>query len=412
MTTDDIPAGLTAWLPGFVADELRPDMIDDWVRRTSASILDELPELAASPDLVGVLYEAVRAQWLAFLAAFTQPNFQFHLVEGGVKLARELAAHQLPLEVLIKVYRAAQQESWTYVTGVVRAIPSQDIDHAAVLIHFWSRASSWIDQSIGASIDIYQTERTRRLQGASAQRYEVVKALLNGESAESRRVAAALGGYALSAVHTAVIIETTDADVVGDLDKVAHDVARVLGGRRPLVVHPGGRQLWAWLGTRAAPDLDALAQVSTGLTTLKARLFCGAPADGPDGFVSSHRDAERARRLAEQGGAWGTVMRYDEVEVVALLGCSPDVDRFVERTLGALGANDEPTERLRATVSSFLRHGGNVEDAATELCVHRNTVRYRLGRAEEVLGRPIARAGDELLLAIRHRQLFHRPTPT
>ena len=190
MTTDDIPAGLTAWLPGFVADELRPDMIDDWVRRTSASILDELPELAASPDLVGVLYEAVRAQWLAFLAAFTQPNFQFHLVEGGVKLARELAAHQLPLEVLIKVYRAAQQESWTYVTGVVRAIPSQDIDHAAVLIHFWSRASSWIDQSIGASIDIYQTERTRRLQGASAQRYEVVKALLNGESAESRRVAA------------------------------------------------------------------------------------------------------------------------------------------------------------------------------------------------------------------------------
>lgn len=405
---DALPAGLTTWMPSFVAAELHPEMIENWVNRTSRAILDELPELARQPDLVKVLNESVHEHWLGFLAAFTQPDFPFHLVDGGVQLAREIAAHQLPVETLIKVYRAAQQESWTYVTGVVNAIPDDDVDQAGLLIYFWSRASAWIDESIGASIDIFQTERTRRLQGVSAQRYEIVKDLLGGHVADPRRVSAALGGYPLSVLHTALILETDDAQTVADLDKVGRDVARVLGGSRPLVVHPGGRQLWIWLGTRDHPDLSDLGQFEEALQTRRARLYVGIPAQGPDGFVSSHRDAERALHIAEQGSAWGTIMRYDEVEVVALLGCSPEVDRFVARTLGVLGADDDATERLRETVSAFLRHGGNVEDAAVELCVHRNTVRYRLGKAEELLSRPVARAGDELRLAIRHHELFHR----
>lgn len=409
MTSDAIPAGLNAWLPGFIAEELQPHRIDEWVVRTSTAIRSELPELATQPDLVEVLDGAIREHWLAFMGAFTQPTFHYRLVDGGVALAREVAAHQLPIELLIKIYRVAQQASWEYVTGVINAIPSEEIDHTAVLIYFWTRASTWIDESIGASTTVYSDEHARQMQGASAQRYEVVIGLINGDDADDpRRASAALGGYPMTVTHTALIFETADAAAVADLDRFAHDVARDLGTSKPLLVHPGGRQLWVWLASRDTPDLAKLDAVAKNLESMDAYVVVGTPTHGPEGFAISHRDAQRALDVAERGGAWAPVMRYDQIELVALLGCNDDVDRYVERTLGALTASDDATERVRETVSAFLRNGGNVEAAAVELIVHRNTIRYRLRNAETILGRPIAGSADSLLLAIQHQELFHR----
>ncbi|MGN6724011.1 MAG: PucR family transcriptional regulator [Marmoricola sp.] len=407
MTSDDTPAGLASWLPGFLADELRPDNIEGWVDRTSNAIRTEVPELDQYPDLVKTLDEAIREHWLAFLAAFTQPKFHFRLVDGGVRLAEDVAAHQLPIEVMIKVYRVAQQESWSYVTGVINAIPSQELDHTGVLIYFWTRASTWIDESIGASTTIYQDARTRRMQGASAQRYELVLELLQGPPADLQRTSAELGGYPLSGMHTALIFETTDAATVGELDKLAQEVAKDLGTSRPLTVHPGGRQLWVWLAHRDEPDLTKLQKAAKRLQAIDAYVVAGTPRSGPVGFAISHRDAQRALDVATRGGAWAPVMRYDEVELVALLGCDENVDRFVQRVLGGLAAPDDTTARVRETVSAFLRNGSNVEAAASDLFVHRNTVRYRLRNAEAILGHPIAHSADNLLLAIRHQELFH-----
>ncbi|MEU6135461.1 helix-turn-helix domain-containing protein [Nocardioides sp. NPDC047086] len=407
MTTDALPTEVAAWLPSFVADELRPEMIDGWVTRTSGAIRRELPELASEPDFVAFLNDAVKEHWLAFLAAFVQPDFQAHLPRAGSRMAREVADRQLPLELLIKIYRAAQQESWRYVTGVVNALPTDQIDHAALLIFLWGRASSWIDAAITDSTEIFHAENSRHTKGVAAQRYEVVKAVLAGESTDARRTSAALGGYPMSVRHTALILETADAYAIDELDRIVREVANRLGGSNPLVVHPGGRRLWAWIGTRDQPDLGSLDDLRPALEAIRAVMYAGAPAPGQEGFVSSHDDARRTLRISASGGRPAPVMRYDRVELLALLGCSAEVDRFVDRVLGPLGSPDEPTARIRETVLAFLSHSGNVEDAAEELCVHRNTVRYRLGRAEELLARPVAKSGDELRLAIQHRALFH-----
>ena len=407
MASDNPPAGLADWLPDFIANELRPESIEGWVGRTSSAIRAEIPEFEDHPDLTRTLDEAVREHWLAFLAAFTQPSFHFRLVEGGIRLAEEIAARQFPIEVMIKVYRVAQQESWSYVTGVVNAIPAQDLDHTGVLIYFWTRASTWIDESIGASITIYQDERTKRMQGASAQRYELVLELLEGAPSDLQRMSAELGGYPLTGVHTALIFETTDPADVGDLDRLAQDVARDLGTGRPLTVHPGGRHLWAWLAHRDEPDLSRLGEAAKRLRAIDAHVVAGTPRPGPLGFAISHREAQRVLEVATRGGAWAPVMRYDEVELVALLGCDESVDRYVQRVLGPLAAPDDTTARVRETVSAYLRNGSNVEAAAGELFVHRNTVRYRLRNAEAILGRPIAHSADNLLLAIQHQELFH-----
>ncbi|WP_110208693.1 PucR family transcriptional regulator [Nocardioides daejeonensis] len=407
MTTPYPDPKLTLWLTTFIQSEQDPEHVDQWGVRTASAIRAAVPKIAEHPVLDAALDGAVREHWLAFLQQLAHPELQFRLVPAGEVLAKQVAAHQLPLESLVKIYRAAQQESWTYVTGVVSAIPDPELDHAEVLIYFWSRAAGWIDASIDTSIEIYQTERARIMAGVSAQRYEVVTRLLAGEEADPRQTSAELGGYPISVHHTGLVLVADSTEGVGELERIAHEAAKLLGAARPLVVTPGGLQTWAWLATRTRPDLGALEHLSSHLNQISARVYAGQPAEHVEGFVSSHQDAKRAAAVADRGGPWADVMLYEDVELVALLGCSDQVDRFVRRTLGGLVATDEGTQRVRETVTAFLQLGGNVEEVARELTVHRNTIRYRLGRAEELIGRPVNRFGSELLVALRHLSSFH-----
>jgi len=59
------------------------------------------------------------------------------------------------------------------------------------------------------------------------------------------------------------------------------------------------------------------------------------------------------------------------------------------RTLGDLARDDDGMARLRETVRIFLETGGSFTDAATRLHLHKNTVHYRVRKAEEIRGRPL-----------------------
>ncbi|KRF13835.1 hypothetical protein ASG90_13500 [Nocardioides sp. Soil797] len=350
---------------------------------------------------------AIREHWTAFLAGLPQPEGEFQLVDAGKRLARETASLKYPVEVIIKIYRTALQSTWSYLTGFVSELPDDAVNHAEVLIYFWDRAGRWIDNSIGVSIDIFHTERARLTASASAKEFEAVRDILAGEDVDLKKASATLGGYPLSVFHTAFIVDTSDPDAVSDLAKVGNEIGRELRAAQPLVVHPGGRRIWVWAGTRSEPHLSLLDKVDTLARAHKVRVFAGTPTAGLEGFVASFRDAERVREVAQRGSVGDGLMRYDTHEVIALLGCTPDVDRFMRRTLGDMLQSGENFVRMRETVTALLENAGSVEDAAKQLCVHRNTVRYRLSRAEEVLGRPVTKCGPELVIALRHQQSFH-----
>jgi DNA-binding PucR family transcriptional regulator len=61
----------------------------------------------------------------------------------------------------------------------------------------------------------------------------------------------------------------------------------------------------------------------------------------------------------------------------------------VHAVLGGLARDDEPTARLRDTVWAYLSEGGSRAAAAGALHLHRNTIQYRLGKAERARGRPL-----------------------
>ena len=65
------------------------------------------------------------------------------------------------------------------------------------------------------------------------------------------------------------------------------------------------------------------------------------------------------------------------------------VRAWVVETLGALAVDDDVNARLRDTLQVFLQENGSFKATAQRLTLHKNTVQYRVRKAQESLGRPI-----------------------
>jgi DNA-binding PucR family transcriptional regulator len=78
---------------------------------------------------------------------------------------------------------------------------------------------------------------------------------------------------------------------------------------------------------------------------------------------------------------------------------------FVRAELGRLGDDDRLAARLRETVEASYRCGSHVTTAAM-LHLHEHTVRNRLQKAAELLGRPLSERRTELQVALRLARLL------
>lgn len=400
---------LDAWLETFVARESQASVVDGWVERVLTPVLAENPEVAGDPALARTATAAVRTHWLSFLTSLTAPEQEHHLVRPAAELAGELARRGFPSTLLFRIYRVAQQAVWEYATTITESLQEHgqeyDLDPAAVLVFFWNRASSWLDASVETSVDIFQTEQDRVRQGAMAQRLDAVREILAGQATDPRELSARLGGHPLSGFNTALLLHTDDIEHIPDLTEAATELARPFAVR-PLVVNPGGRDLWCWLSTRAAPDLEELRASAGWLLEHGVAVAVGSPAEGVAGFRLSHHEAQEAQRVAFAMVRASAVTLFGDVELLAVMTSSPEAaTRFVHRTLGPLADPGETPGRLRQTLRALLS-SGSVEEAATRLTVHKNTVRYRVNQAEELLGRKAYDAPTELEVALRYYDTF------
>jgi hypothetical protein len=392
------------WVLAFAEVERAQPQVDAWVDRTAAAIRAEVTPIS-DPELAVLVDTAVAEHWLAFLDRITLGT-PFALPPSAAALALELARRHHDLPVLLAVYRAAQQASWSYATEVVAQAPS-GLDHEALLVRFWSEAGAWLDASVEESILLHQRESRRIQQRGDAQRYDVVRRLLAGEGQEPRELSAVLGGYAVSGSHLALILHARVPDGLGGLEALAARMAGLLGGGRPLVVQPGGRELWCWVAARGEPAAETVEALQRLADPALVRIGLGGPGHGLDGFVAAYGEALAARRVALAPGRSRPVAAYPQVAALALIAQDPaGAERFARRTLGGLA--DPGAAKLRATVRALLETGG-VEQVARALGVHKNTVRYRAGQAERLLGRPLRERSGDLLLALDYLESFLPP---
>ncbi len=284
------------------------------------------------------------------------------------------------------------------------------------------------------------TERSRSLQAAE-QRVgaAVLRMLLAGEPDHARTVAGDLYGGLLDAPFRVLIAESVtasaaravvdsgvrlpldkasaavlaaasadaDGDPLGALAEVVESAA-ARAGEAVLVVPEGGGD-----GTRlvvlAADEGAAVAACREYAAALEAaragavrteqgggagdedELVVGlsAPA-GPIAAAAAYKQAEQALSVARRRGR--VFVEHEQVAAGSVLPLLADdaVKAFADGLLRALHEHDATGRGdLVASLRAWLSRHGQWDAAAADLGVHRHTLRYRMRRVEEILGRSL-----------------------
>ncbi|WP_380281218.1 PucR family transcriptional regulator [Kitasatospora purpeofusca] len=180
-----------------------------------------------------------------------------------------------------------------------------------------------------------------------------------------------------------------------------------LGGAadRALVAGDGTGAVVVMPATNAPVPAEALrellAPLEAGLGP-EGRITLGvsAPAREAVGLRGALEEARHARRIAAARVGRVCVAGPEELAShVLLLAAVPDEVRraFRGRLLDTVIAYDlEHQADLVRTLEAFLRSDGSWTRCAAQLHVHVNTLRYRIGRIEELTGRDLSRLEDRV----------------
>lgn len=328
---------------------------------------------------------------------------------AAAEYARRFAQHDLSLEALLRAYRLGEHRFVQWCLDVLSRM--DHVDTAVVLAtvsDLTGRANRYIDQVVEGLIDIYETERRRWDSRTGAARAAQLRVVLDNDQL-SVDAAERLLGTPLAGRHLAAVgwLPAGAADT-GQALQAATRHLQETSGRVPLTMLADERTLWAWIAAPHEPVIDRarLAELLAGIPGLRVAL--GAPGTGLAGFRGTLREALRARAVAETAhDQTCPLVAFDDVAVVALLtDQSDDVRRWVERVLPGLTADDPQARQLRETLRVFLEAGGSYTQAAARLHLHKNTVHYRVRKAEEIRGRPIADGRLEVEVALRAADLL------
>jgi hypothetical protein len=388
-----------------VAGELAADS-DELLALVQADIAEALPDLAADPRMRELVAATVRDTIHAALSVFSTgaPLASVRPPEAGLELARRLAQRNVPIAALLRAYRLGQarvqQDLITRIAA--RKATAEEVAEAAKDLS--SAAFGFVDLVAEEMVAAYQAERDDWMHRRNASRLATITAVLEARAGEPGDAETALGYELARAGHLAAVFwcEADGSSRIAALERRMPSLAAAVGAvRPPLVVVPDTATLWVWfpvgaevgprLGARGGTDTDAVAEALAPVPEVYAAF--GDPASGADGFRYSHEQARQAQELALAADprARLRVTVPALLGPVALLALEPgSAAGWVRSVLGELAVDDEAHARMRETLWAYLSSGGSLATAAAELHLHKNTIQYRVRRAEEARGRPLA----------------------
>ncbi|PXY28550.1 PucR family transcriptional regulator [Prauserella flavalba] len=330
---------------------------------------------------------------------------------AALEYARRLAQRGTPVVDLIRAYYLGQMAVLEQaIDEGIRQIHEVDVLGAA-LRDALSGAFAFIDRVTQQVVTAYEEERDNWLLNRSAVRAARVRALLDEDGLDIGASEAALG-YRLRGNHVGLVVWYADTahpiDPLAGLEALAGRFSEQLArDARPLFVPNDELCAWVWLPVREpqVPTAEQLERAIAG--DADVRLAVGDPGRDLEGFRRTHRQAARVHALAVAAGkGCDRVLAFRDVGAFALMASDLSAARmWVEDTLRGLAVDDDQHERLRETLRVFLATGSSYTAAAARLLMHKNSVQYRVRKAQELLGRPVSdnRLDVELALNLCHR---------
>ena len=196
-------------------------------------------------------------------------------------------------------------------------------------------------------------------------------------------------GLALRGWHIAAVAWVSASDEAAHL----HAVGRLLAeasGRTPMIVHADAGSIWAWMSFPDRPSFTSIRSPRGWPSTARCASPSASPAPKwPGSGPPTRKRCARARWPRSARSEPDSCIRHAQVALAGLLIDRRDAVRmWVQRTLGQLARDDQSIARLRETLRVLLEANGSYVEAAARMHVHKNTVLYRVRKAEELLGGP------------------------
>lgn len=299
--------------------------------------------------------------------------------------ARMAARNRVALDTVLLRYLAGHAVICDYLLEEAASSPTE-------LRQALRTQTALLERVLTAVTSAYRQEVEDQGRSTERRHAERVRRLLAGEPQDALEL-----GYDLDLWHLGVLASGVGAP------RALRELAAG-SDRRLLLVRPGGKEVWAWLGGRSLlPAGEVIERViAEGRPDLT--LSIGEPGFGASGWRLSHRQARAALPIALRSAPG--VVRYADVALLAsALEDEVLAELLSESYLRPLALERDGGAALRQTVRAYFSAERNVTATAASLGVSRPTVQSRLRTVEERIGRRLGSCAAEIETALRLEDL-------
>ncbi|MFJ8669937.1 PucR family transcriptional regulator [Streptomyces sp. NPDC093600] len=361
----------------------------------AAEILEQVPEHGGGHGPVATLRRSTESAVLAALRLLLSesPRGISELTDETLAGCREFARRGIPLAQVLRGVRLGHARlAHDLAAAIEEHVPADQ--RLAEVRRVNDLLFTYADSHASMMAEEYIAERDRWRGSDEAARRAIVDDVLAGRPVDAVTAARRLR-YDISRTHLAAVLWCDDADgrtpVAERLHRTAMAMTRTMEAAGMLLIPADSVSAWVWF---ALTDEDS-ADFPGRAERLRAgpgrahgvRAALGSPGAGPQGMRRSHLGALQAERVARgsgQSGQW--LCDFREVRLLALATADPEQAHwFVQDVLGPLASSGDRVRELRETLRVYLAEERGLRAAADRLHVARNTVTYRVRRAEELL---------------------------
>lgn len=334
------------------------------------------------------------------------------------ELARKAAArrvHQgIAMESFLHAARILGHVMWEAVLDVARVDEAAEREAALEIAGHIMRHTDALSTYVAAS---YSAEAQGVSSDRAVLRRDMLDALIagHGDSERIRRLARSLK-VRLGESYVVVLIR--DVEVAADehtelplTTRVA--LRRLVDAARTHLRPPEGTllvgmrqgEVVALYPTSHPNELETIKQecdaLAKALAKGDARIGYSSFHSGMPAIATGYAEARDAVEIAVGTGIRGRAVGFNDVLIDHMVRSSPHGDRILDQTIRPLAEYDRERQGdLVKTLRVYLDSGFNLTRSAETLCVHPNTVVYRLRRVKDLTGRDPYEPDDLLLLLL------------
>jgi DNA-binding PucR family transcriptional regulator len=283
--------------------------------------------------------------------------------------ARFSAAGEEPDGPLGTISRAVEDLGRVHICGLDTLTPLQAkaLEHAATVL------------ALELVKERAQQQVEWQLQG------DLLSELLDAERPYAPSLVARARRHGVDLAREHRIVAVRSSDLVSDdlLVLVRRAAGRSLIHRDAALVCPRGEDI-----VLAARDAEPVVRAVTAAADRRGIAVAIGVSDVCSDLTTARRQAAACARLALSEG--NLVLHAERLGPLRFLLDAPDISQVravVAEQLGPLFNSDHGRSDLLGTLRAFVAADGNVAVTAKTCFIHKNTLRYRLKRLAEVLGR-------------------------